>query len=165
MIAFGEGSRFGVMGASGDVAREGSDLANARWEQGPRQTTEDDCTQSEVRLGSAGDRCEQSTVERYQERQELLEERFQRLAIAWREECGPTSSITEMAMQPSYQQIIGMGHDALPLLLLELEDDPDHWFWALKAITGEDPVPPQSKGRLSEMAKAWLSWGRENHLI
>lgn len=89
------------------------------------------------------------------------ETRFQKLAAAWREERGVQSSIPEIAMQPSYQQIIGMGEAAVPLLLRELNARPDHWFWALKAITGEDPVPAQKRGRVADMATAWIEWGRE----
>ena len=68
--------------------------------------------------------------------------------------------MTEMAMHPAYQEIIGMGELAVPLILAELERDPDHWFWALKAITGADPVPEHCRGHLEEMAQAWLRWGR-----
>ena len=50
------------------------------------------------------------------------------------------SSITEIAMHPAYQQIIGMGSIAIPFIMRELENRPAHWFWALKSITGEDPV-------------------------
>lgn len=45
----------------------------------------------------------------------------------------------EMAMHPAYQRIIGLGPEVAPLLLRELERQPDHWFWALKALTGADP--------------------------
>jgi hypothetical protein len=34
-----------------------------------------------------------------------------------------------------------MGKDAIPLLLRELGKKSGRWFWALKAITREDPVP------------------------
>jgi hypothetical protein len=87
--------------------------------------------------------------------------KFATLVEKWRSEIGPTSSITEMAMHPAYQQIIGMGPVVVPLLLRELEQRPDHWFWALKAITGADPVEAEHRGRIDEMAKAWLKWGRE----
>ena len=42
----------------------------------------------------------------------------------------------------------------------ELRREPDHWFWALIAITGEDPVAPKDRGKLQEMTDAWLacSW-------
>jgi hypothetical protein len=71
------------------------------------------------------------------------------------------SSITDMVLLPSYQRIIGLGSGAIPLLLAELERKPDHWFWALQAITGEDPVPAASRGNLIEMSAAWLTWGRQ----
>jgi hypothetical protein len=64
-------------------------------------------------------------------------------------------------MHPAYQRIIGLGTAAVPLILAELEKDLDQWFWALKAITGEDPVPPESRGKMREMADAWLNWGRK----
>jgi hypothetical protein len=92
--------------------------------------------------------------------EESLEERFRRLVQDWRADVGPSSSPTEMAIHPAYQRITGMGPAAVPLLLAELEHEPDHWFWALKAITGVDPVDPAQRGILTEMAKAWLAWGR-----
>jgi hypothetical protein len=89
-----------------------------------------------------------------------LETKFRALAARWKAERGPTSSLTELAMHPAYQQIIGMGPAAIPLLLRELEREPDHWFWALKAISGDDPVAPTSRGKVPEMTRAWLDWGR-----
>lgn len=91
-----------------------------------------------------------------------LEETFQVLARQWREERGPSSSTTELAMCPSYQRIIGLGPAVVPLLLRELERAPDHWFWALKAITGADPVPAASRGKVHEMARLWIEWGRRH---
>jgi hypothetical protein len=47
--------------------------------------------------------------------------------------------------------------------LRELEtegDDPDHWFWALEMITGEDPVPVNAYGNTILMANAWLEWAK-----
>lgn len=88
--------------------------------------------------------------------------RFRRLADQWRAESAHLSSLVEMAILPSYQQIIGMGPEVLPLIMRELRSDPDYWFWALQAITGCDPVPPESRGKLAEMADQWLKWGREH---
>jgi hypothetical protein len=90
-----------------------------------------------------------------------LEKVFDELAQRWRRERGPSSSTTEIALCPSYQRIIGLGPQVLPFLFRELERDPDHWFWALKSITGADPVPNSSRGKLHEMAHHWLEWGRQ----
>lgn len=91
-------------------------------------------------------------------------ERFRELVGIWKAGTAPLSSATEMAMHPAYQQIIGLGRDAVPLLLRELQREPDHWFWALKAITGVDPVEPRQRGQIREMTEAWLRWAREQGL-
>ena len=90
-------------------------------------------------------------------------QRFRSLADNWRTERGITSSVTKMVLCPSYQRIIAMGEKAVPLILREMEsegDDPDHWFWALEMITGEDPVPAQAYGDTVQMAQAWLDWAK-----
>jgi hypothetical protein len=84
--------------------------------------------------------------------------RFEDLARRWKEATRYSSSATEMATNPAYQQIIGMGPAAIPLILEELRKSPDHWFWALTAITGADPVPAADRGNVSRMAAAWLEW-------
>ena len=94
-----------------------------------------------------------------------VETRFQALAANWKRDTRMTSSTTEMAMHPAYQQIIGMGERALPLIFHALQEAPDHWFWALKAITGEDPVPESDRGRIPAMRQAWLNWGKHNGFL
>lgn len=94
-----------------------------------------------------------------------LREQFARLARAWKEDTRYLSSTTEMATHPAYQRIIGMGHDAIPLILAELRREPHQWFWALRAITGEDPVSQTDKGRVRQMASAWVEWGKQKGLI
>jgi len=88
--------------------------------------------------------------------------RFDALAEQWRRESAHKATSLEMAMHPAYQQIIGMGRSALPLILEALARHPDHWFWALKAITCEDPVAEADRGDLNRMAQAWLVWGARN---
>jgi hypothetical protein len=94
--------------------------------------------------------------------EEATEEIFMKLVSTWKQETRGISATTELAMHPAYQQIIGLGELAVPLLLKELEQKSGRWFWALKAITREDPVAPESRGRTQEMVKAWLEWGRKN---
>jgi hypothetical protein len=89
------------------------------------------------------------------------EQRFLDLAATWKRERGPHSSSARLAEHPAYRRIIAMGPEVVPFLLRELEREPDHWFRALHAITGVDPVSPESRGKIREMAEAWLCWGRE----
>ncbi len=86
---------------------------------------------------------------------------FNILKTEWEDSTALLSSITEIALHPAYQQIIGMGTVVVPFILSELKRKPGHWFWALKAITGEDPVLPEQRGRINEMTEAWLRWGRK----
>jgi hypothetical protein len=58
-----------------------------------------------------------------------------------------------------------MGPDAIPLILRELQRRPEHWFWALNAITREDPIDPEYAGNVRKMTQAWLEWGRERGYI
>jgi hypothetical protein len=86
--------------------------------------------------------------------------RFLQLRLEWEQATAHLSSVTEMSMHPAYQQIIGMGSAAIPFILAELKSRPDHWFWALRAITGADPVPPEHRGKVKQMAQDWIKWGR-----
>ena len=90
--------------------------------------------------------------------------KFQHLIRDWQVERGVSSSITEMSIRPAYQHIIGMGEDAVPLIIAQLRaegDDPDQWFWALKAITQVDPVKPEDRGDFAKMAEAWIQWAED----
>ena len=94
-----------------------------------------------------------------------LRDRFARLAAQWKQESVHMSNAAQMAMLRSYQTIIGMGEPAVPLLLEELQREPDHWFWALEAITSENPAAPEAAGKVDETARAWIDWGREKGYV
>ena len=93
---------------------------------------------------------------------------FQTLRRQWLQERGARASAADMAMTPSYLNIIGMGPDVVPDILRQLRsegDRPEHWFFALAAITRDNPVPLQSRGKVREMAKAWLEWGQTKEYV
>ncbi|MCJ7761501.1 hypothetical protein MUP59_10255 [Candidatus Bathyarchaeota archaeon] len=87
--------------------------------------------------------------------------RFYTLKTEWEADTAHLSSITEIVIHPAYQQIIGLGPVAIPLILSEMKKKSGQWFWALKSITGEDPVSPEKRGRIRDMTQAWLRWGQE----
>ena len=93
--------------------------------------------------------------------QHKLRDEFRSLAERWRQETGMHSSVPKIAMHPAYQRIIGMGEKAVPLILQELQNQPDHWFWALNTITGQNPIPPDAAGNIRLMTEAWLEWGKK----
>ncbi len=94
-----------------------------------------------------------------------LAERFRILTDEWKKRTMFLSNVSKIAQDPAYQEIIAMGEAAIPLILKELEHDLGHWFIALSRITGANPIPKASAGKVQEMAEAWLSWGREKGYI
>lgn len=97
------------------------------------------------------------------QRFEDLAETFAQLVHQWQEETAISSLIAQRVMHPAYQRIIGLGPRALPLIVQELEQRPDHWFWALRAISGDDPTIPGDN--FVKSRDNWLKWGRARGYI
>ncbi len=91
----------------------------------------------------------------------LVEVKFQTLAEEWKRESRFASTGNQFVL-PSYQKIIGLGPNAVPAILRDLQKETNHWFWALAALTGENPVPPQSVGNVKAMRQAWIDWGKQH---
>lgn len=91
---------------------------------------------------------------------EPLEDSFERLATQWHQAVAHHSSSSIRYNHPAYQEIIRLGEPVVPLLLRDLQTNRRHWFAALQAITGANPVPPEDAGKIDRMAEAWLEWGR-----
>jgi hypothetical protein len=94
-------------------------------------------------------------------RRSNIRQQFTQLADTWKQETAFQSNITKKAIHPAYQRIIGMGQAVVPLILEEFRRGKlDDWFWALTAITGENPITDDIAGNVESMAEAWLQWGR-----
>lgn len=90
-----------------------------------------------------------------------IHERFRRDAAEWKKASRHLSNSAQMAMLPSYQRIIGLGLPVVALILQELQREPDQWFWALEAITAQNPVLPEHLGKVREMTEDWVEWGKQ----
>ena len=99
------------------------------------------------------------------QRRPRLERQFDTLADEWRRETAHLSSLTRKITHPSYLRIISLGRDVLPLVLRRLEHEPAYWFVALRALTGQDPVPADTAGNFRATKEAWLEWGRASGLV
>src|SRR2546423_6105127 len=84
-------------------------------------------------------------------------EQFDTLAGQWKAATALLSSTTAMVTHPAYRAIIALGSPVVPLLLHDLEREPVHWFEALQAITGEDPVPSAHWSQIAAMRADWLA--------
>lgn len=89
----------------------------------------------------------------------LLNAHFQILANTWKEATRYLSNQKQKCSHPAYQEIIKMGRSALPFILSDLKESMSDWFWALTAITGENPIPEHDWGKVPAMTEAWLQWG------
>ena len=74
-------------------------------------------------------------------------QRFQKLAKQWQKETVYLSVIEQMTDHPAYREIVALGWPVVPFLLADLQRQPNHWFPALAAITGENPVPEEDAGK------------------
>ncbi len=83
---------------------------------------------------------------------------FEEQAKKWDKETRLLSSINAIVMHPSYLRIIGIGKQALPLIFERMKETPGHWFVALQAITGENPV--DNDADFAKATEQWLSWGK-----
>ena len=94
--------------------------------------------------------------------QETVADRFQRLAAVWHEQTDYLSSMSEASSHAAYQDIIRLGPAVVPLLLRDLQDNHTHWFAALHAITGAQPIAKNISGSIPKMVEAWMRWAKNN---
>lgn len=100
--------------------------------------------------------------------QNLAARMFYQEANKWKDDTMHWSSVTKMIAHPSYLRIIALANkfkegEIERLILREMEAEPDHWFDALAAITGENPVGEHDDFDAS--VDAWLNWGRQKGFI
>ena len=97
-----------------------------------------------------------------------LSGQFETLRRRWKEQTLFVSSIHQIILCEPYQRIIGMGESVLPLIFAELRregDQPSMWFWALEAITHENPVPEESWKDIRAAARIWLEWAAAHGFV
>lgn len=105
------------------------------------------------------------TVDKQADNSEAIYKKFTNLASEWTQAVEGMSSTVEMTKHPSYQEIINMGQAVIPFLLEDLHQNPLYWLPALRQITQENPVLPEQRGKIKQMAEAWLNWGRQKGYI
>lgn len=81
----------------------------------------------------------------------------------WHNETFILSDGHQIVMNPNYQMIIGLGPSVVPLILADLEKGVGHWYWALSAITRQNPHKETTT--MEDARQAWLSWGKEKGLL
>lgn len=92
-------------------------------------------------------------------------QRFTELADQWEIQTVFLSNSERASKHPAYQEIIGMGKQAVPLILERMRRQGGHWFIALRVITGDNPVKLADRGKVAVMQASWLEWGEANGYI
>ena len=89
-------------------------------------------------------------------------ERFTELADLWENETVFLSNPDRITEHRAHREIVSMGESAVPLILQRMQAQGGHWFYALRAITGANPVKPDDRGKVAVMQESWLEWGKAN---
>jgi hypothetical protein len=92
----------------------------------------------------------------------VLRQYFMDALQEWRNEVGFSSLLEEKRTTATFRRIVDMGEEAIPFLLEEIASRPSLMFMALHEITGDDPIAPDHRGRVTAMVEVWLRWGREH---
>jgi len=86
--------------------------------------------------------------------------KFEYYMQQWKFHRNSKSSILDSLSDLNYQNIIGMGKQALPFIFREMRKEYDDWFDALYEITGKDPVKEENYGDFVEMTNDWILWAK-----
>lgn len=89
-------------------------------------------------------------------------QRFELLTLTWQRDTQLSSISLDLTAHSAYQQIIGMGERALPYIFEKLALGQAHWYIALQAITGINPIKKEHRGNIPKMTEDWIEWGRSN---
>jgi hypothetical protein len=95
----------------------------------------------------------------------VLADKFRELTNRWKQETRYLSSATRVSEHASYQEIMALGVSVIPLILEDLQSAQNHWFIALRKITGANPVPSEDVGNVTRMQHAWIRWGMDEGYI
>ena len=91
---------------------------------------------------------------------EALRQLFGVLRDQWRHDTRFVSSTTQINDHPAYRRIIALGAPMTPLIIEDLRKETDHWFHALRSITGHTPDVEQPAS-MKALRSAWLRWADE----
>lgn len=98
-----------------------------------------------------------------------VEDQFIYLTKSWKNETMMSSITADKIKNLNYQTIIGLGvtfkEKIIYLILMDLEEDVEYWHYALKSITGDNPVPKGMANDLDTVRRYWLAWGKDNKKI
>lgn len=91
-----------------------------------------------------------------------MKERFDELKAIWENDTIFLSDSNKIVNHPAYLEIISMGEEVLPYIIKDMWETNNHWFEALRKITGVDVIPAEHYGNIPLMVQDWIEWANEN---
>ena len=83
----------------------------------------------------------------------------------WLDETKYNSNISSSMQHPLYSKILSLGDIIVPFLIMDLRENKTHWFYALTALTGENPILKEHSGQVDNMIADWVKWAEVNSII
>jgi hypothetical protein len=96
---------------------------------------------------------------------ETIENRFELLKNDWVRETRFNNSLSEINESEALRSIISLGPSVVPFILKDLRDSPKHWFYALRSLTGANPIKKSDAGNLVKMQAAWFNWAAKKGIV
>ncbi len=92
-----------------------------------------------------------------------LKEKFEAYTSIWITETMFSSSVHEIINNSAYRSIVKLGKDVIPFIIEELKKEENHWFYALEALTGQNPIKQEHRGIIRLMKSDWIEWAEKNN--
>ena len=119
---------------------------------------------SEKAVKEGYERCLKGLLAKNKKKQKLGKQ-FDLYTSRWKKETAFSSSTSEITDNSAYRSIIGLGQGVIPFILEDLRNTDSHWFHALEALTGQNPIKESNRGNIPAMKADWLEWAEEDKLI
>ena len=87
-----------------------------------------------------------------------LQTQFDELVAEWTKGTVYFSLKHRAVSHPAYRALLDLGPSIIPMVVEKLRTSPGRLFYLLNDLTGENPVPPASSGKVAEIAACWVRW-------
>lgn len=135
-------------------------IANAVKQRNESASTLPETPDTELRFRVNREDLCRSLAQIRQMKPEVVKSQFEDLKSRWINECKFISSSPQIRNNENYKEIIKLGDDVVPLILHDLTEQPNHWFYALEQITGACPTGPEDHGDIQALSQKWIEWGK-----
>ena len=96
---------------------------------------------------------------------EQTRERFYSLSAKWQQQSRHRANGGSGILHEQFQELIDLGPTVIPLIFIEYAKNSGFWYLLLDAITNENPITEEHRGRHIEMREDWFDWGRKHGYI